>query len=143
MRHHGLVGMAAPQIGSDLRIFISEVRLTQFRRDRKKLDPLKVFINPKITSLSRKHVSDIEGCGSVANANLFAQVKRPETITVVAMDAQGKEFELKAKGLLARIIQHEMDHINGIVFTDKADPKTYMSGEEYLKVVKKRLKKKK
>lgn len=143
MRHHGLVGMAAPQIGSNLRICVSEIRLTKFRTDKKKLDPLKIFINPQLLSVSKKMTSDWEGCGSVASANLFAEVKRHENITVQAFDANGEKFELKAKGLLARIIQHEMDHINGIVFTDTADPKTYMSGEEYLKMVEKRLKKNK
>jgi peptide deformylase len=139
MHHHQLVGMAAPQIGSNLRIFVSEIRATQLRKGKtvKDMDGLKVYINPKIISYSKKQVSGYEGCGSIASAGLFAVVKRPESIIVKAKDRNGNDFELRATNLLARVIQHEVDHINGIVFTDKADPKTYMSRNEYLDKFKK------
>ena len=139
MHHHELVGMAAPQIGSNLRIFVSEIRATQLRKGKtvKDMDGLKVYINPKIISYSKKQVSGYEGCGNIASAGIFAVVKRPESIIVQAQDREGNKFELKASNLLARVIQHEVDHINGIVFTDKADPKTYMSRNEYLDKFKK------
>jgi peptide deformylase len=136
MRYHGLVGMAAPQIGENVRIFVTEIRETKSRKHIKTsdLDRLRVFINPKITSFSEKLASGWEGCGSVAESNLFGKVSRPDSLVVQAYDAKGDSFTLEAKGLLARVIQHEMDHIDGIVFTDKADTKTYMSRDEYLKM---------
>jgi peptide deformylase len=133
MRYHGLVGMAAPQIGINQRIFVSEIRKTKVRKPNE-IDPVRVFINPKIISLSRENVSGYEGCGSVANAGLFASVKRAKSVVVIATDEKGKKFKLRAGGLLARIIQHETDHLDGKVFLDRlTDTKSIMSREEYLK----------
>jgi peptide deformylase len=136
MRHHDLVGMAAPQIAKGVRVFVTEVRETKVRKGGsiKKTDPLRIFINPKILSVSKKEVGGYEGCGSVASANLFGIVKRPFSLVIEALDENGQTFELKANDLLARIIQHEMDHLNGVVFADKADTKTYMSRNEYFKL---------
>ena len=136
MRHHNLVGMAAPQIGANVRIFVTEIRETKLRKTDKKsdVDGLRVFVNPKITFSSDKIVSGWEGCGSVAESSLFAKVSRPESLVVQAFDSNGDKFTLEAKGLLARVIQHEIDHIEGIVFIDKADTKTCMSRNEYLKM---------
>jgi len=135
MRHHNLVGMAAPQIGKGVRVFVTEIRQTKLRkRDTASLDPLRIFINPKILSTSKKEAKDWEGCGSVAMANLFGMVKRPVSIEVEAFNEQGMKFRLKAKNLLARVIQHEMDHLNGKLFVDAADSRTYMSRNEYLKM---------
>lgn len=133
MRHHELVGMAAPQIGVNLRIFVTEVRKTK-TRIQKETDPLRVFINPKIVKFSKRVVAGYEGCGSVANAGLFGAVKRPAEVVVTAFDQEGKRFKLYGKGLLARIIQHETDHLNGIVFLDRvSDTKSLISREEYIK----------
>jgi len=136
MHHHELVGMAAPQIGENVRIFVTEIRETKLRKGENSndVDPLRVFINPKIIAASKNNTAGWEGCGSVAFANLFGTVKRTTAITIEALDEKGIKFQLKANGLLARVIQHEIDHLNGIVFTDKADPKTYMSRNEYLKL---------
>ncbi len=135
MHFHELVGMAAPQIGSNLRVFVSEIRPTKLRKGQGKqnIDGLRVFINPEIIFKSRKLAAGYEGCGSVANAGLFARVKRPASIIVKAYDRQGKPFTLKANHLLARVIQHECDHLNGVVFTDKADLTSFMSRSEYLR----------
>lgn len=141
MRDKDLVGMAAPQIGVGSRIFVTEVRKTKLRRDIKILDSLRVFINPKIMRKSKKQVSGYEGCGSVASGGLFGVVKRHETVSVRAFDQNGEEFELETSGLLARIIQHEMDHLNGICFIDKiTDTKKLLGREEYLNMRKKQLK---
>jgi peptide deformylase len=136
MRHHDLVGMAAPQIGKSLRVFVTEIREVGLRKGqtRKNIDPLRVFINPRIVSFSKAERSGWEGCGSVASADLSAMVKRPVSLEIEALDRSGKKFKLKAENLLARVIQHEMDHLNGIVFSDKADTQTYMSRNEYLKL---------
>lgn len=138
LRKASLVGIAAPQVGKNLRIFLTEIRTTKHRKikSRKKADPLRVFINPKIIRLSRDKKSDYEGCGSVGEASLFGKVRRSTSLTVKAKDRVGKPFTLEAKGLLAVIIQHEMDHLNGIVFVDKLEStKTLMSRNEYVKKV--------
>jgi peptide deformylase len=136
MRHYELVGMAAPQIGKEVRIFVTEIRTTKLRKGEslKEADVLRVFINPKIRSVSKSQKKGWEGCGSVASANLFGMVKRPQSLEIEAVDEKGEPFQLKAAALLARVIQHEMDHLKGVVFTDRADPKTYMSRNEYLRL---------
>lgn len=133
MRHYGLVGMAAPQIGVNLKIFVTEIRATPSRKS-ESLDNLRVFINPKIIWKSKKEVIIYEGCGSVANGNLFGPVSRSEKIKIIATDILGKKVRLKAEGLLARVIQHEYDHLLGIEFVEKiCDMKKVMSREEYLR----------
>ncbi len=139
MRDKDLVGMAAPQIGVGARVFVTEVRKTKSRKDVSILDPVRVFINPVITKFSKKKVDGYEGCGSVSAGTLFGIVKRPETVSVRAFDEFGDEFELETSGLLARIIQHEVDHLNGICFIDKVtDTKTLIGRTEYLKTKKKK-----
>lgn len=103
------VAIAAPQIGEPLQIFII------------KLTPdvgFKVFINPKIKKISKKKQIVPEGCLSVEG--VYGAIKRAEKLTVEAYDEKGKKFTRGASGLLAQIIQHEMDHLNGILFIDKA-----------------------
>ncbi len=136
MQHHTLVGMAAPQIGISLRIFVTEIKETKLRKAHRNddVDGLRVFVNPKVIAVSEKTVKGWEGCGSVACASLFAKVERPKEITVEAFDKDAVKFTLTATGLLARVIQHEIDHLNGIVFTDIADRKTFMSREPYLEL---------
>lgn len=137
MRHHALVGMAAPQIGKGVRIFVTEIAATKFRKPEfKDIDALRIFINPKIISSSSVRDKGWEGCGSVAFSNLFGKVSRPSSIVVEAFDREGTKFQVKATNLLARVIQHEIDHLNGVVFADTADTKTYMSKNEYLKMKK-------
>ena len=135
MRHHELVGMAAPQIGKSVRVFVTEIRRTKVRKT-VETDVLRVFINPRIQSLSKKRVKSWEGCGSVADGDLFGQTSRSASLTIKAQDLDGESFTLTAMGLLARVIQHEMDHLNGKVFTDTANPRTYMSRNEYVKMKK-------
>jgi peptide deformylase len=133
MRYHGLVGMAAPQIGISQRIFVSEIRKTKTRSQRES-DLVRVFINPHIISFSRERAFGYEGCGSVANSGLFGKVRRPRSVVVEAFDEKGKKFKLHASGLLARVIQHEFDHLEGKVFLDRlSDMKSVMSREEYLR----------
>lgn len=132
VRYHDLIGIAASQIGEKLRIFVTEVRKTKYRN--LKTDKLRVYINPKIVWSSKKEIVIYEGCGSVAYAKFFAPVRRPEKIIIEAVDENGKKFRLKAEGMLARVIQHEYDHLNGIEFTEKiTDMRKIMSLEEYRK----------
>ena len=133
MRYHGLVGMAAPQIGVSLRIFVSELRETNVRRAGE-MDAVRIFINPKIIRLSKTKRVGGEGCGSVAHAGLFGMVPRSNEVTVTALNERGKRFVLRAKGLLAAVIQHETDHLDGILFLDRlSNMKSLMSREEYVK----------
>jgi peptide deformylase len=139
MRRENLVGIAAPQIGIGQRIFLSEIRKTLARKNVKKPDKLRVFINPVIISRSKKMANGYEGCGSVARGGIFGPVRRSASVTVRAEDAHGKKFTLKASGLLARVIQHEMDHLNGTVFIDLVkDTKTLLGRDEYVKKMKKK-----
>lgn len=133
VRYHGLIGIAASQIGEKLRMFVTEVRKTKYRN--LKTDKLRVYINPEIVWSSKKEVVIYEGCGSVAYAKLFAPVRRPEKIIIEGVDENGSKFKLKADGMLARVIQHEYDHLNGIEFTEKiTDMRKIMSLEEYKKM---------
>ncbi len=113
-----LVGIAAPQIGLGLQVFLSEIRKTKLR-DAKQVDSLRVFINPKIVNYSNKQTILVEGCGSLCHASIFGPVKRPSEVEVLALDENLKPFHLKANGLLAKIIQHEYDHLQGVVILDK------------------------
>ncbi len=134
MREYGLVGMAAPQVGINQRIFVTEIRRTKTRSE-KYCDLARVFINPKMISKSKRQTILMEGCGSLDFGRLFGPVKRPEEITVEAYGLDGKKFRLTAKGLLAKIIQHEIDHLDGIICIDRfTDMKKVMHVEEYLKI---------
>ncbi len=136
MRYHKLVGMAAPQIGKGIRVFITEIRKTPTRNP-SELDGLRVFINPEIIWQSKNEVIMYEGCGSVAYGKIFGPVKRPKKTLAIATDLDGKKFKIKAEGLLARVIQHEYDHLEGIEFLEKiTDARKIMSKEEYLKRIK-------
>ena len=132
MRHENLVGMVAPQIGEGKRIFVTEIRKTTIRKNLKQ-DELRVFINPRIKKHSMSIVKGYEGCGSVGSANLFGPVNRFKTVIVTAVDGRGSPFQLEASGLLARVIQHEIDHLNGVVFLDKVkDNRKLLGKEEYI-----------
>lgn len=134
MRHENLVAMAAPQIGERDKIFVVEIRKTAIRKNLRQ-EKLRVFVNPFIKNHSKHEVNGYEGCGSVGLANLFGPVKRFKAITVKALDDSGKPFEIKASGLLARIIQHEIDHLNGIIFLDKVgDTRKLLGREEFIKL---------
>ena len=133
MRHANLVGMAAPQIGHNLRIFVTEIRTTTLRKTSEQ-DGLRIFINPKIIHASKKKILGYEGCGSVASSGIFGKVSRSTQVIVEAFDEKNKKFAFTTKGLLARVIQHEIDHLDGIIFLDKvSDKKSLMSQEEYIK----------
>ena len=105
------VGLAAPQIGENVRVFVIDVSTGN-----EPLNP-RVFINPKIIKKSGACVSH-EGCLSFPEA--FTDVKRYSNVMVKAMDKNGRSFVLEAKDgtLLSRCIQHEFDHLNGVLFID-------------------------
>ena len=106
-KHHG-VGLAANQIGLNLSIFIAE--------DKNKI---LTFINPKIIKFGGEKILLEEGCLSLPG--IWGKIKRYPKVEVEYIDLFGKKRKIKAKGLLAQIIQHEMDHLNGILFAEKAE----------------------
>jgi peptide deformylase len=106
------VAIAAPQIDVALRIFVvSQNVVPNANKDL-------VFINPKIVRLGKKKEALSEGCLSVRWK--YGLVKRSVTATVKALNEQGNEFVMSGKGLIAQIFQHEMDHLDGVLFIDKA-----------------------
>jgi peptide deformylase len=117
------VAIAAPQIGESLRIFIVSGRAFDieegvYEEDKKPKAKDLVCINPVITKLSRDKSDMDEGCLSVRY--LYGKVKRSNKAGVTAYDENGKKFTRGGSGLLAQIFQHETDHLNGILFIDKA-----------------------
>ncbi len=117
-RKAGLIGIAASQIGENQMVFITHPRNTGSRK-LGKTDKLRIYINPKITYQSKKQNIIYEGCGSVADGAIFGPVSRPEEVQVEAIDEKGQKFSLRADGILARVIQHEYDHLQGIEFIQK------------------------
>lgn len=133
MIKNDLVGMAAPQIGYNYKIFITQPRKTKARK-LPKGDKLRVYINPKVAKSSKERIIIYEGCGSVLNGNLFGPVKRPREIVIEAFNEKGKRFQLRCDGILSRVIQHENDHMVGIEFTEKIfDYKKLMARDFYIK----------
>ncbi len=130
------VGLAAPQIGISLRIFI----VAGFVFDRMKKttgSPHEIYINPVITKESKeKKWLDGEGCLSVRW--LYGKVYRSTRVTLEAYDHQGNLRSRGAAGLLAHIFQHEVDHLNGILFTDKAKDLQEFDPEEIKEEIAKR-----
>lgn len=112
------VGLAAPQIGKSIRLFVLMAD-DNIRR---------VFINPQIVATSAETCSFEEGCLSVPK--IWESIIRPSKVTVQALNEQGKPFILEAEGYLARIIQHEYDHLEGILFIDRGDPEFKKKAEE-------------
>jgi peptide deformylase len=101
------IGLSACQIGKNLRIFVLS----------KELCEKQIFINPKIIKISKKTDIIEEGCLSVPG--VYLPIKRATSLKIKALDENNKEFKLTAKDLLARVIQHELDHLNGILIVDK------------------------
>jgi len=111
------VAIAAPQIGIPLRIFL--VHNTSTEKKERDLLPDLVAINPKIVKISKRKKIVGEGCLSVGED--YGAVRRSTHATIRAFDEHGNEYERGASGLLAQIFQHEVDHLDGILFIDKAE----------------------
>jgi peptide deformylase len=105
------IGLAAPQVGINQRVIVID---TQNR----KLKPI-AMVNPELIEQSGEQES-VEGCLSCPG--LSATVKRAATVTVTGLDPNGRNLTLEADGLLAIVFQHEIDHLNGVLFIDHLDP---------------------
>jgi peptide deformylase len=111
MKEENGIGLAATQVNVHKRVVVMDVSEQQ--------DMPLVFINPEITKMDGTTISE-EGCLSVPNN--YAKVERAESITVSALDKDGKPFTMDAEGLLAICIQHELDHLKGKLFVDYLSP---------------------
>lgn len=110
------VGLAAPQVGIPLRVIVVE-----YGDDEDEEIPPKLYmvLNPEIQRASTEKISGTEGCLSIPG--LVGDVERHEAVTVKGLSRRGQPFKIKANGWLARIFQHEIDHVNGVLFTDRAE----------------------
>ncbi|MEL7590550.1 MAG: peptide deformylase [Anaerolineaceae bacterium] len=116
MREAPGVGLAAPQIAVSERVIVVE-----FGDEEDEEAPQKLYVvaNPEIVNASEEMVLGIEGCLSVPE--LVGEVERHQSITVKGLNRHGKPMKIKAEGWLARIFQHEMDHLDGILYPDRTD----------------------
>ncbi|XKT75308.1 MAG: peptide deformylase [Patescibacteria group bacterium UBA2103] len=131
MRRVQGVGLAAPQVGESVQLAVMEMRKTKTRSVDELKGPI-VIINPKIISYSKKKIPGYEGCLSCMS--IRGEVPRSESIEVEYINLEGEKIKEKASGLWARIFQHEIDHLNGIVYVDRIeDTKTIMTQKEFEK----------
>ena len=115
MKESSGVGLAANQVGEDLQIFVIEPNLA------KENNVPDAYINPEITDRSRDTTPMEEGCLSLPD--YWAEIHRSKKIQIKALDENGKKVRFKARGFLARVLQHEYDHLNGVLIKDKTATK--------------------
>lgn len=135
--NHG-VGLAAQQVGVARQLTVIDVREVKDRPSWVELDgkpadvavimPL-VLINPEVTAVGEA-VKGSEGCLSFPE--IYAEISRPESVDVAALDAQGKRITFRCGGLLARAVQHETDHLNGLLFIDRMEKQVKLEMQDEL-----------
>jgi peptide deformylase len=124
MREAPGVGLAAPQIGLSERLIVVEYYEHEEEEEKDEENeeeaPKKVWavLNPEIVKASEEKLMGIEGCLSIPN--LVGEVERHAEIQIKGLNRHGRPMKIKAKGWLARIFQHEIDHLNGVLFPDRA-----------------------
>lgn len=106
MKENNGIGLAAPQVGKNIRIFVVSFK-----------DAFQVCINPKITRKSLRKEIEEEGCLSLPGK--WGMVKRSKKVTLEFLNQNGEKIKIKATGLLSRVLQHELDHLDGVLFIDK------------------------
>jgi len=116
MRDAPGVGLAAPQVAVSIQLIVVE-----YGDDEDESVPKKLYVmaNPVITRMSTEIEVGVEGCLSIPG--IVGEVERSTSITIKGMNRHGQPMTVKARGWLARIFQHEIDHLNGVLFTDRAD----------------------
>lgn len=115
------IGLAAPQVGVQRQLLVIDLDLEEAAT------PPLVLINPEITAASASFNTYEEGCLSIPK--VYLDVVRPSTVEVSFRDEQGRPRRIKADGLLARCIQHEMDHLNGVLFVDRVTDELSLNDE--------------
>jgi peptide deformylase len=133
MRDAPGVGLAAPQVGLPLQLAVMEDRPEYTKdiaperiaqREREPV-PFTVLINPRVTAYSEEQAEFFEGCLSLAGFS--ALVKRSRAVTVEHLDQNGEPRRIEARGWHARILQHEIDHLNGFLYLDRMETRSFMS----------------
>jgi peptide deformylase len=117
MHEYQGVGLAAPQVHESVRLFVAGFAPEEDEGEDRARVPMMALINPEITPLSQETVEDWEGCLSIPD--IRGRVPRARQILVRAYDRRGKRIEMKANGFTARVIQHETDHLDGVLFFDR------------------------
>jgi peptide deformylase len=107
------VGLAAPQLGILRRILV-------YQTDEE--DPVTALVNPRLIASSEEREADDEGCLSLGAASVVVPVERPTEVTVEASSPAGEPLRIEAEGLVARVLQHELDHLDGILTIDRTTP---------------------
>ena len=133
------VGLAAPQIGHSLQLIVIEDKeeyqrifsADELQMRKRKPVAFHVIINPKLTVLSMEHVKFHEGCLSVQG--LCGIVPRAAAVKVTGLNDRAEPINIEAEGWYARILQHEVDHLNGVLCIDHMDTKTLATHENYQK----------
>jgi peptide deformylase len=124
MRAASGVGLAAPQVNAPLRVIVVEFNESE---DEETPPKLYTVVNAKITRFSSDQEIGTEGCLSIPG--IVGDVERPISITVKGLNRRGQPLNIKASGWLARIFQHEVDHLDGVLFVDRADKVWQIEGE--------------
>jgi peptide deformylase len=127
MRKARGIGLAAPQIDLSLRIVTIDLTHAD--------GPALTLVNPVIVADSGEDVVFEEGCLSLPG--IFRDVVRPDAVTVQALDVDGRKFEIEADGMLARVLQHEIDHLDGVLFIDRIEEHVLRELSKELKKIKK------
>ncbi len=109
MKEEQGIGLAAPQVGVSKRVIVVQTDLEGRR--------ILALVNPKIIKKSQEKEKDEEGCLSFPG--IFLEIKRAKEVEVEGLDIKREKIKLKAKGLLARVFQHEIDHLDGVLFIDR------------------------
>jgi peptide deformylase len=117
MQEYQGVGLAAPQVHQSLRLFVAGFAPDDDDGEERVRVPRMALINPEITPIGQEAGEDWEGCLSIPD--IRGRVPRARQIAVRAFDRQGRRVELKASGFTARVIQHETDHLDGVLFFDR------------------------
>ena len=107
------VGLAAPQLGILRRVLVYQAG---------EEEPFVALVNPRVVETGGEQVADDEGCLSLGAATVIVEVERPTTIVVEATSPEGEELRVEAEGLEARVIQHELDHLDGVLIIDRTSP---------------------
>lgn len=115
MKKNEGIGLAANQLGKNLSVFVIDEKLAQ------EYDVPQIYINPEITEYSKDQDDLEEGCLSIPK--YYVPIPRSKKVKIKALDEQGNKIKLKARGFLARVFQHETDHLNGIIIKDRVEKK--------------------
>ena len=107
------VGLAAPQLGILRRVLVYQAG---------EEEPFRALVNPRLVESGEERLPDDEGCLSLGAASVIVEVERPTTIVVEATSPEGEEVRIEAEGLEARVIQHEIDHLDGVLIIDRTSP---------------------